>query len=163
MKRIQISTLFLIAVVLMSCGEYAEKETFYIPQGFTGTVAVIFDQKDGAPKEYNEGRRIYRIPRNGVLYTTLHDVKGVLDQKYFYVNAAGEPSQELPSLPLPILEDDNYDSHKIYVMSGFDGTFHKNVRFIYKCVGYVSQSDSLISAANKLIDQVDRTYPNHLK
>ena len=163
MKKIDILRLFFITAILTSCGEYAEKEAFYFPQGFKGTVAVIFNQKNGSPKEYKEGRRIYRIPENGILYTELPVVKGALDQKYYYVNSAGEPSQELPSLPLPILPDDKYDPQKVYVMNGFDGTFHKDVRFVYMCVGYVSKSDSLIAVANKLINLIDETYPNRLK
>ncbi|QMU65411.1 MAG: hypothetical protein GKR88_14710 [Flavobacteriaceae bacterium] len=40
-----------------------------IPEGYIGPVLVVFDQKNGEPKEYEDGKRVYRIPKSGVLKT----------------------------------------------------------------------------------------------
>jgi len=50
-----------------------ERETYLIPEGYKGTVLVIFNQPDGEKPEYENSRRIYRIPATGVLFTQLKD------------------------------------------------------------------------------------------
>ncbi len=44
-------------------------EINYLPEGYIGKVAIIFDQKDGAEIEYIGKRRVYRIPSCGILKT----------------------------------------------------------------------------------------------
>jgi hypothetical protein len=67
-----------------------EKETFLIPEGYKGNVVVIFNQPDGEKPEYENGRRIYRIPHSGILFTQLKDEEGMIDQQYYYVSPNGE-------------------------------------------------------------------------
>jgi hypothetical protein len=67
-----------------------EKETYLIPEGYKGTVLVIFNQPDGEKPEYEDGRRIYRIPQTGVLFTQLKDEQGIINQEYFYISPNGE-------------------------------------------------------------------------
>lgn len=67
-----------------------EKETYLIPEGYVGTVLVIFNQPDGEKPEYEDGRRIYRIPQTGVLFTQLKDEQGIINQEYFYISPNGQ-------------------------------------------------------------------------
>lgn len=67
-----------------------EKETYLIPEGYKGTVLVIFNQPDGEKPEYEDGRRIYRIPQTGILFTQLKDEQGLIDQEYFYISPNGQ-------------------------------------------------------------------------
>lgn len=67
-----------------------EKETYLIPEGYKGTVLVIFNQPDGEKPEYEDGRRIYRIPQTGVLFTQLKDEQGIINQEYFYISPNGQ-------------------------------------------------------------------------
>lgn len=67
-----------------------EKETYLIPEGYVGTVLVIFNQPDGEKSEYEDGRRIYRIPETGVLFTQLKDEQGIINQEYYYVSPDGQ-------------------------------------------------------------------------
>ena len=60
--------LIVAALSMLSCNN-PESETYLIPQGFTGRVNVIFSRKDGAPTKYENNRRVYEIPANGVLLT----------------------------------------------------------------------------------------------
>jgi hypothetical protein len=67
-----------------------EKETYLIPEGYKGIVLVIFNQTNGEKPEYEDGRRIYRIPQSGILFTQLKDEEGIINQEYFYVASNGE-------------------------------------------------------------------------
>lgn len=155
-----------VVALLTSCGKEAEKETFYINQGYTGPIAIIFDQKNGVPKEYKDNRRIYRIPASGVLYTQFASVDGILNQKFYYTNSSGAIAEELHSLGLPVLEITKYDSSKIYAMVGVDGGFEKgqgDVNYVYFCVGHATESDSLSGEGYKLIQRVREVYPEQVK
>ena len=66
-----------------------EKETYLIPEGYKGSVFVIFNQPDGEKPEYEDGRRIYRIPLTGVLFTQLKNEHGIINQEYFYISPNG--------------------------------------------------------------------------
>ena len=67
-----------------------EKETYLIPEGYKGTVLVIFNQLNGEKPEYEDDRRIYRIPQTGVLFTQLKDEQGIINQEYFYISPNGQ-------------------------------------------------------------------------
>ena len=63
----------MIAVGLVSFLWYRltrpEKETFLFPENLRGAVYIIYDQKNGEPKVYENNRRLYQIPDNGILFT----------------------------------------------------------------------------------------------
>ena len=67
-----------------------EKETYLIPDGYKGIVLVIFNQPNGEKPEYEDCRRIYRIPQTGVLFTQLKDEQGIINQEYFYISPNGQ-------------------------------------------------------------------------
>lgn len=75
---------------LSSCNPKPEPETYLIPQGFTGRVNVIFNRKDGVPPKYENERRVYEIPANGVLLTQFKDEYGFVDHRYYYVDSNGK-------------------------------------------------------------------------
>lgn len=55
-------------------------ETHILPFNYTGMVYIIFNQKDGLPKEYTkEGSRLYRIPKSGVLKSKFKGNFGWID------------------------------------------------------------------------------------
>lgn len=82
-----------IGIYLISfAGSYLtrpEKETYLIPEGYRGNVLVIFNQPDGKKPEYENGRRIYRIPSSGVLFSQFKDEEGLINQEYFYLSPSG--------------------------------------------------------------------------
>lgn len=67
-----------------------EKELYLIPEGYVGKVVVIFNQADGEKPEYENDRRVYRIPETGVLFTQLKDEQGIINQEYYYVSQNGQ-------------------------------------------------------------------------
>ena len=64
-------------------------DTFLIPKDFRGTVYVYYEQVNGAEKEYEGSRRIYRIPMDGILLTKF-DLKGgvinLSDSRFYLVD-----------------------------------------------------------------------------
>jgi hypothetical protein len=68
---------------------FTAPERYLIPENYIGPVIVIFNQKDGQPKEYEGKRRLYRIPLTGVLFTQFKDEQGWINQDYYYVSPSG--------------------------------------------------------------------------
>lgn len=87
-------------LVLCSCNQTAEPETYLIPQGFTGRVNIVFNREDGVSAKYEDGRRVYQIPASGILLTQFKDEYGLVDALYFYVDSIGKRK------PLPIYRHD---------------------------------------------------------
>lgn len=53
-----------------------EEEIYIIPENFVGQILVIYNQKDGIKPSYNNGKRVYYIPSNGVLKTQFGENSG---------------------------------------------------------------------------------------
>jgi hypothetical protein len=86
---------------ITGCYNNPEPETYLIPKGFRGRVSIIFNQKDGAPIRYENGRRIYEIPSNGILLTQFKDEYGIINHEYYYVDSFGS------RYGLPIYQDEH--------------------------------------------------------
>jgi hypothetical protein len=82
--------LALLMSLLVGCADRAEPETFLIEKGYRGKINVIFNQPNGQAEKYENGHRIYEIPRNGILLTRFKDDYGLIDQQYFLVDASGK-------------------------------------------------------------------------
>jgi hypothetical protein len=78
---------------LNSCSQKPEPETYLIPQGFTGRVNILFNREDGVPRKYEDGRRVYQIPANGILLTQFRDEYGFVDRRYYYFDSSGKRTQ----------------------------------------------------------------------
>lgn len=48
----------------------ASAATFLIPAGFEGTLLLVQNEPCGLPPAYENGRRLYRVPANGLLITS---------------------------------------------------------------------------------------------
>jgi hypothetical protein len=83
-----ITIYFSAIVTILSCN-YPEPESYLIPYKYVGKVNVIFNQKLGNPPLYENGRRLYKIPSNGILLTGFKDEEGFVDHKYYYVDTNG--------------------------------------------------------------------------
>ena len=99
-KRYFIPILFIILVAglisfLWSRLTKPEKESFLFPENFRGAVYVIYDQKNGEPKVYENNRRLYKIPDNGILFTQFKAEYGRIDHRYFFVDGNGKRKEVL--------------------------------------------------------------------
>lgn len=70
-------------------------ENYYIPQNFTGNVAVIYNNGKSLPEEiYN-----YTIPENGILYTDYHFKEGKFKINYLQKNSYNRYDTLFEELP----------------------------------------------------------------
>jgi energy-coupling factor transporter transmembrane protein EcfT len=67
----------------------AEPETFLIPQNFRGKIVIFYEEKCGQEPVYEQGRRIYKFPDNGILITNFKKTRGILDQEFYFVDETG--------------------------------------------------------------------------
>lgn len=76
-----------------------DDEIFVLPHGFSGTVYIFYQQSSGAPLEYDRGKRIYRIPSNGILNTQFSFNAGWRNFGEFYYRQEGGDLLRLPYRP----------------------------------------------------------------
>jgi len=104
---------FVYIIVLMnifsSCQSKTEPEIYLLPDGFTGKVNVVFNQngisvryknlynrdtiftpQKGVTVRYENGRRVYQIPANGILLTQFKDQYGNTDREFYYSDVKGK-------------------------------------------------------------------------
>lgn len=72
-----------------------ESETYLIPKDFRGKFVIFFAEPCGTDIEYENGRRIYRIPNGGVLITKFKREAGYIDDEFYLVDNQGN------KIPLP--------------------------------------------------------------
>jgi hypothetical protein len=89
MKAIRFFILLFLSFLLNgSCRiNWQEALIYYIPYGYIGSLLIVYDQKNGQAKEYEDGRRVYRFDQNGILLTQFPiDKPGVRSQnEIFYI------------------------------------------------------------------------------
>ena len=64
-------------------------ETFLIPKDYKGKIHVHFNKPCGQAAEVKNGRRLYKIPMNGILLSQFKDKQGFIDQQYFLFDKNG--------------------------------------------------------------------------
>lgn len=82
--------LFATILSMISCSNNPEPEDYLIPKDFTGRVNIVFNQKNGIPAKYENGRRVYEIPDDGILLTQFKDEYGLVNRKYYYIDSSGK-------------------------------------------------------------------------
>lgn len=112
MKKNIVSPICLL-IFLFSIGcKNPEPADFLIPNGYTGRIAVIFNQMKGVKPKYLSGRRVYEIPANGILLTKFNYEYGFIDYRYFLIDETGN------KILLPIYEmEHNKDGTTRYLIS----------------------------------------------
>ena len=51
--------LMLAMLMISSCIQIAEPETYLVPSAFSGYVNILFNKKEGSSKKYENNRRVY--------------------------------------------------------------------------------------------------------
>jgi hypothetical protein len=80
--------LLLLSNTFFACTQKI-KETWVIPDGFQGRINVVFNQPNAAPIPELKGRRIYKIPDDGILLTSSKLKAGFIDQQFYYEKKIG--------------------------------------------------------------------------
>lgn len=143
-----IITLLLVIVGLLGCNK-AEQEVVIIPNKFIGRVLIVYDQPNGAIPIYKDGKRVYKIPSNGILKTQFSANPGWMSLPEFYYDKVATENRliyKLTNKNLPI------DSTVAY--GGTAGSVKSNkghqLKFLEYYVGNKNQIDSAYQAAQTL-------------
>jgi hypothetical protein len=63
---------------------------YLIPEGFTGWVTIEYEVADAPPLPFEDGHRLFIIPRSGRLETSSPQELGrIVRERYYYVHADG--------------------------------------------------------------------------
>lgn len=93
MKSIASIHVLVLLVTISSCGQKAEPEIYLVQSNFAGKANILFNKKEGAPEKFEDNRRVYDIPSDGILLTQFKSNDGVIDRKYYSVDSNGKRIQ----------------------------------------------------------------------
>lgn len=96
-------------------GKNLKAELHLIPNNYRGDIYIIFNQNDGLEREYQDKRRIYRIPPSGVLKTKFSPNTGWIKNdnviKHYYVDYSFKPKRLIKYLYMTNINNiENADS-----------------------------------------------------
>ena len=118
-----------------------EDEIHLIPEGYTGSVFIIFNQPDGQEKLYEDGKRVYKIPSDGILKTQFSPNEGLGYVDYYYVNGERKKLEYKSGKEA----DEVGDFDKVIIASGSRGAAGIQPQYTYMSyiVGKPDQLDSI--------------------
>lgn len=94
MKKITVC----ILLMLNACTPKKSAPSIYIiPKGYTGEIILVFNYPTGKEKVYKHKKRVYQIPKSGLLTTKFLATYGYLYDKYYYVGKDNDTLEILPS------------------------------------------------------------------
>jgi|SRR6218665_26757 len=86
----------ILSLMLTCCNTNGEQEVIVVPKSFKGYIIIIFNQKGGTPVKYEGKKRMYEIPRSGILKTQFNVNDGWREfAEYYYEKVMSE--NKLPS------------------------------------------------------------------
>jgi len=119
-----VATVMLVAVAgLAGCrgAAHVPPTNYEIPQRFTGWVTVEFEIAEAPALPDDHGARLIRVPSGGVMRTSNRQVLGILDNHFYFLDAAGarvpidEPAARPDAAP-----DEAAKPHDRPVVLGFE-------------------------------------------
>jgi|SRR5450432_2788441 len=120
MKRFIKQHIIYVITFLAACN-YSTPETYLIPNGFQGRVNIIFNKPNTDYTPIENGRRVYRIPGNGILLTrSRYESGGFINHDFYYLNSMGDKT------PLKIFKyvyENNGNTHWVVEDSVVVGIF----------------------------------------
>lgn len=141
----------IIAFNIMIHVNQASEDIFIIPEQFKGIITVVYGQENGSEKEFEDRKRLYRIPENGLLKTQF-ELKGAsftFGEYYFEANQGQRTKIESFAYDNPFP-----DSLEIYVHQWkFATVFDSNGNeFKYQQSTIGAKSDSFKTDILKLLE-----------
>jgi hypothetical protein len=147
-RNIMIYVTMIIWGLILSCSEKPQSEIHLIPKNYKGPVIIIFGDLNGENELYENGKRVYRIPSNGILRTKFKtQEEGFISPggiNYYYYD--GSDRTPLPYLlQIDGIKDDGRD----YV---FGKELSQNTdRYL---VGRLKDQDSYFKSLRNKIDEL---------
>lgn len=92
------ASFFASLFAILLCGSLTQSvksEIYLIPEGFEGRVNVIFRKKTKITARYENAKRVYKIPSDGILVSDYEFQEGMINREFFLIDAQGHRSQLL--------------------------------------------------------------------
>jgi len=132
-------------ILVFSC-DTADESIVIVPDGYVGSILIVYDQKYGLEERYQDNKRVYVVPEDGILMSKFSDNDGIARVPEFYYSGIEAKNRidfvaEASSLPMD----------QVVAHGGVVGSY-KEIKFIQYFIG-----DSLKifdSYNNDLIDLV---------
>ena len=134
----------LVCIALSGCNQ-GEREIVVVPSNYIGRVMIVFDQKNGMEPLYNDGKRVYNIPQNGILKTKFSPNPGWIGTPDFYYDKISPNKMlqyEADPRALPVATVVAYG-----VIAGSTSDKNNIIRFLEYYVGNKAQIDSAYEKA----------------
>lgn len=175
MKRRYLN-LFFAFLCFLGCNSSSTSSkdiSYYLPNRYKGVVVIVFEGKEKTTS--NE----FKIPENGILYSSHARNTGVFIPKYFYVDKNGNKIHKIESYAIAKYHN-QLKENTPYILDAYDGKFYikpkndtisnknytnnknwKTINWIYFTVGNdESQSNDLRKEANRIIDSLGHQMDN---
>ncbi|ANE50407.1 DUF6843 domain-containing protein [Flavisolibacter tropicus] len=65
------------------------KEVYLIPDGYTGPISIVYEEKCGTTPLKENGFKTFRVPDNGILIVNLPRKNGFINHEYYYLKKDG--------------------------------------------------------------------------
>ncbi|MEB8330792.1 hypothetical protein OO009_15650 [Flavobacteriaceae bacterium KMM 6897] len=104
----------IFSLFLFSSCNKTENTVTLIPENYTGTIKIWFNQENGIEKKYEGAKRVYEIPESGILKTRFTSQSGYHFPEYYYVSKSGKRTKIQPILNLDKNVLDTIDKNKVY-------------------------------------------------
>lgn len=108
----------ILPYVLFSECKSGEDAIVLIPSGYKGVVYINLNQANGEKILYQDGKRVYRIPSNGILNTQFNNNEGIINDYFYYIDEKGNKIQLQPY----DRERNLNDSNKVFIFGYELGT-----------------------------------------
>jgi len=150
--------LFIVFIILSLVPIYSchkkqikcEKETYLLPNDFKGIILVFFNQSDGAPAEYEDSARLYKIPKSGLLKTQHKQNGGCASDnriQFFYLDSIGNRK---PIKYFMNIENEKVPLAENFVMLSFLSNKNDSTHFVIHLVGEIKNFVELTNAVRKI-------------
>jgi hypothetical protein len=87
-------TSLILSLMLLGC-DSGDKEIIVVPKNYRGYVVIIYNQKNDVSK-YENNKRVYEIPSNGILKTLFKGNYGLREFTEYYFEKI-DPENKFPS------------------------------------------------------------------
>lgn len=116
----KIKILLILFFLTISCSSHSVDEIHLIPSNFRGVVTIIFDSTK-TEAEYEDNKRIYRIPESGILNQGGSFSKEFHKESFYFVDEFGNRK----IIQQNINNENNNDSNEVIIWGNISGSFIK--------------------------------------
>ncbi|MBK1442574.1 hypothetical protein JHJ32_21420 [Parapedobacter sp. ISTM3] len=146
----KITSVLLGVFMLLGC-DRAEEEIVIVPRNYTGYIIIVYNQANGADPIYENRKRVYQVPSNGVLKTKFSPNPGWMGFPEFYYEKVA-PENRIPfKFDIKTLPADS-----VVAYGGAAGSINKEatgkeaIKLLTYHIGNKAQIDSTYEQVKKL-------------